>query len=74
MHGSAWVLNMRATALEKGRAADRRHVILGRSDVHRAVSYRADPNYHVGITMPQTTRDWEWSKIPPIYGDLGDSV
>ena len=44
VHGFA-VLNMRTSAREKGKAADQRHVFLGSTDVCRAVSYRADPNW-----------------------------
>lgn len=42
VHGAA--LNMRASATGKGRAAGERHVVLGRSSIFRASSYRADPN------------------------------
>ena len=42
VHGAA--LNMRASATEKGRAAGEKRVVLGRTSIYRANSYRADPN------------------------------
>ena len=65
VHGSAWVLNTSATALEKGRAADRRHVILGRSHVHRAVSHWADPSL-----VDVSGLAWRWYFTFPMRNPL----